>query len=292
MLNKRMLLKTATLVLSITFLSPGIQAKSCLWKATSKKGMLYIQGSVHLLKSNDYPLPPAIETAYTDSDILILEADMKAMLDPETQKMIMAKALLKGDQTLESILQPEVYAQLSTKLADAGLPSPVIQKFKPWFATMTLMLTKMQAMGFDPKLGLDQYFYGKAVSDQKPVVGLETVKFQIDLFDALAESNQNDYTKRALDELGLIETILDQLMLAWKKGDIEGLGKLMLKSFEDYPDLHERFVIERNKNWIKIINSRASKKKTHMIVVGAAHLPGKEGLLELLKEKGYALEQL
>ncbi len=292
MLNKRVVLKTIALAVSIAFLVPTVEAKSCLWKATSKKGTLYIQGSVHLLKSTDYPLPAAIEAAYEASDVLMLEVDMKAMLAPETQQMIMAKALLKGDQTLEGLLQPDVYALLSAELTEAGLPAPVTQKFKPWFATMTLMLLKMQAMGFDPTLGLDQYFYNKATADQKPVIGLETVKFQIDLFDALAEENQNAYIKRALKELDLFETMLDQLMKAWKAGNIEELGKLMQESFEEHPGLYERFVIDRNKNWVKKIDREASEKKTHMIVVGAAHLPGKEGLIELLKQKGYSVEQL
>ncbi|MEE9367767.1 MAG: TraB/GumN family protein [Pontiella sp.] len=291
MLTKCSLLKTTAIACSIALITLSAQAKSCLWKATSDKGTLYVQGSVHLLKATDYPLAPAIEEAYAKSDVLVLEADMKAMLSTETQQLIMAKAMLPGGQTLEGSLSPEVYKLLSEKLTEADLPIMVVQQFKPWFTAMTLMLTKMQAMGFDPNLGLDQYFYNKATTDKKTVIGLETVKFQIDLFDSLAEGNQDAYMKRALKELNLFETMLNELMQSWKQGDIDGLGKIMLESFNEYPGLYDRFVVDRNKTWIKKIDDLASKHKTHMVVVGAAHLPREEGLLKLLEKKGFTLEQ-
>jgi uncharacterized protein YbaP (TraB family) len=292
MISKHTLLKTFALTVSITLLTTSTHAKSCLWKATSEKGTLYIQGSVHLLKSDNYPLAPAIEAAYEKSDALVLEADMEAMLSPETQQLLLSKAMLKNGKTLESSLSPDVYALLSAKLSEAGLPAAALQQFKPWFTSMTLMLSKMTAMGFNPKLGLDQYFFDKATQDGKEVIGLETVQFQIDLFDSLAKGNQDAYIKRTLKELELFETMLKELITAWENGEIEVLGKLMLESFDEYPGLYDRFVVERNKSWITAIGKNLTKDKTHMVVVGAAHLPGNEGLLALLRESGYKLEQL
>ena len=152
------------------------------------------------------------------------------------------------------------------------------------------MLTKMQAMGFDPNLGLDQYFYNKATTDKKTVIGLETVKFQIDLFDSLAEGNQDAYMKRALKELDLFETMLNELMQSWKQGDIDGLGKLMLESFDEYPGLYDRFVVDRNKTWIKKVDHMVSKNKTHMVVVGAAHLPGMVSAMTTLPVLGVPVQ--
>ena len=292
MFSRRSLFIFPAIVFSLSITSLSVQAKSCLWEASSDKGTIYVQGSVHLLKASDYPLAPAIEDAYEKSNVLVLEADMEAMLTVETQQLIMAKAMLKDGQTLQDTLSPEVYRLLTEKLAEAGLPVAVVQQVKPWFAAMTLLLTKMQTMGFDPNLGLDQYFYKKAADDRKPIIGLETVKFQIELFDSLAEGNQDAYMERALKELDLFETMLEELMKAWKEGDIDGLGKLMLESFEEYPGLYDRFVVDRNKSWIRKIDGMVSNKDTHMVVVGAAHLPGEEGLLQLLKKKGYELKQL
>jgi uncharacterized protein YbaP (TraB family) len=274
------------------FLTVSVQADNCLWKATSEQGTLYLQGSVHLLTAADYPLDPAIENAYAQSDVLVFETDMKAMLAAETQQLIMAKAILPGQRTLEGELDPEVYAMLSSKLAEAGLPAVAVQKFKPWFATMTLMVFRMQAMGFDPNLGLDQYFHRKAMADNKTEVGLESIEFQINLFDALSEGNQNGYTKHALMELEQMETMLTDMMAAWKKGDLGSLDEMMRTSFKEYPDMYEKFVTQRNKTWAEKLAELAAKDQTGMVIVGAAHLGGKEGLLELLKQKGYTIEQL
>jgi uncharacterized protein YbaP (TraB family) len=267
-------------------------AGNALWRASSERGTLYVQGSVHLLKAGDYPLDPAIEEAYARSDTLVFETDMTAMLSPETQQLIMQKALLPGTRTLEDELDPEVYARLSAKFSEAGLPIAAVRKFKPWFATMTLMVLRMQALGLDPALGLDQHFHTKALADRKNEIGLETVAFQISLFDELSEGNQNGYIKHALKELEQMETMLEEMLRAWKAGDLDTLDKLMRESFQDYPGMYKRFVTDRNKTWLDKIDKTVSTDHTCMVVVGTAHLAGEEGLLELLKARGYAIEQL
>ena len=267
------------------------QAESCVWKATSDQGTLYLLGSVHLLTAEDYPLAPAIEEAYTQSEVLVFETDLQAMVTPETQQLILSKAILPGQRTLEGELDPDVYATLSQKLAETGLPAAAIQKFKPWFATMTLMLLRMQAIGLDPNLGLDQYFHRKAVADKKTAIGLESIEFQINLFDELSKGNQNGYTKHALKELEQMETMLGEMMTAWKNGDLDRLDETVRASFEEYPDMYKQFVTDRNKTWAKKLRDLSSKDKTCMVVVGVAHLAGREGLLELLRQKGYTIEQ-
>lgn len=281
-----------SVLFSSLLLAASVRAESCLWKATSDRGTLYLQGSVHLLSTEDYPLAPAIEDAYADSDVLVFETDMKAMATPETQRLIMSKAILPGQRTLEGELDPEVYAMLSKKLTEAGLPAAAIQKFKPWFATMTLMLLRMQAMGLDPNLGLDQYFHRKAMADQKKEVGLESIEFQINLFDELSRGNQNGYTKHALKELEQLETMLGEMMTAWKNGDLGRLDELTRTSFEEYPGMYEKFVTARNKVWTEKLDQLVDRDKTCMVVVGTAHLSGSEGLLELLKQRGYTIQQL
>ena len=290
--NDRSFLKTSAIVLSAVILASAVQAKSSLWKASSENGSLYIQGSLHLLTAENYPLAPAIEEAYAKSDALVLEADMQDMLAPEAQQLIMSKAMLSGDMTLEKSLSPQVYAELSKQLNAAGLPVDAMQNFKPWFAALTLVQSKMKSMGFSPALGLDHYFYNKAAADGKTIIGLETAVFQINLFDSLAEGNQDTYLKRMFKELALFESQLTEILTAWKTGDSETLGELMHESFKEYPELYGLFVVERNKTWAKKLAEMADPEKTLMVVVGSAHLPGEGGLLELLRAKGYTLEQL
>ena len=130
------------IIFAIFTLAAFVRAENCLWKAVSDRGTLYLQGSVHLLKAEDYPLAPAIEEAYEESEVLVFETDMKAMAAPETQQLIMSKAILPGERTLEDELDPDVYAALSRKLEEVGLPAVATRKFKPWFATMSLMVLR------------------------------------------------------------------------------------------------------------------------------------------------------
>lgn len=284
--------KSSTLALAMITLTSGAFSESCLWKVSSKTGTLYLQGSVHVLKATHYPLAPAIEEAYAESESLVLEVDIKEMASPETQQTIMAMAMLPGSGTLRDALDEGTYQKLESACNEAGLPMVTLSKFKPWFATMTLTLVRLQQMGFDPRHGLDAYFYDRATADGKKVIGLEGIDFQIDLLDRLANENPDDFVARALDDLAIIEKNVTALEKAWESGDIDALGTLITKSFDGYSALHKTFVLDRNKRWLKILCGLLETSKTHMAVVGAGHLCGKGGLLELLKEKGYSLEQL
>jgi len=290
--TKRGFIKPCTLALIAITLATGAMAKSCLWKVTSTTGKLYLQGSIHVLTEESYPLAPAIEHAYAESEALVFEVDMKEMSQPETQQRIMLKAMLPGTKTLQEILAPTTYQELSAICTEAGLPIVVLEKFKPWFAAASLVLVKIQKMGFDPQYGLDKYFHDKAMADAKPVIGLESVDFQIDLFDSLSQTNPDDFVAHALADLAMIDSGMEAMETAWRMGDIDALGELIAKGFEGYPEFHKTFVTDRNKHWLKTLETLLEETETHLVVVGAGHLSGESGLLELLTKKGYVLEQL
>jgi uncharacterized protein YbaP (TraB family) len=292
MMNKRIALKPLILAITIIIFAPITQGKSTLWKITSGENVLYVQGSSHVLKADNYPLAPAIETAYSNSTALVLEVDMAQMTSPQTQQLILKKGMLTPPDSLKSTLSPATYQTLENACTTAGLPMVVIQQFKPWFATMTLTLVEMQKLGLNTKYGLDTYFYEKAVQDKKPVQGLETIDFQIGLFDSLARQNPDDFINRALKDLALLGSEIEELLTAWETGDLKTLDALMKESFADYPDLYEKFVTDRNRNWAKQLSKMIKDDQVYMVVVGAGHLPGDEGVINLLNQKGFSVEQL
>ncbi len=279
------------LLTGLFFAGPAL-AETCLWRATSTNGTLHVLGSIHVLKPENYPLPSAIEKVYSESDNLVFEVDMREMTSPQTQQLILSKALLQDDTTLESLLSQKVYQSLENELLNVELPIAAFSRFKPWFVGMTLTLTHIQRAGFKPELGIDQYIHQKALAQGKAIVGLETVQFQIDLIDSLAEGNQDDFMKRTLKDLRLIDEQVDDLREAWEKGNIEEIGALMHESFEEFPELYKRFVADRNTVWANQLDDMVRKDTSMLVVVGAAHFPGEEGLLKLLQKKGYKLEQL
>lgn len=292
MKNKRHSVTLSLIALALVMGTTASNAKNCLWKATSKKGTIYLQGSVHVLKSDHYPLNPAIEAAYSNSTALVLEVNMAEMMSPTAQNSIISKATLTPPETLKSLLSPATYSSLQTVCAQIGLSIQTIERFKPWFASTTLSLVKMQKMGFSAEHGLDKYFFEKAEKDKKMVIGLETLDYQINLFDLLGNENPDDFINRTLAEIKFLEDQLTELLHAWDTGDLTSINRLMLKTFEGYPQLHKKFITERNRLWAKKLSKMVNKKETYMVLVGAGHFGGKDGVLKLMEKYGFKLEQL
>jgi uncharacterized protein YbaP (TraB family) len=280
------------------FHSPYAQGKTdavsrnSLWRVTSRDNSVYLLGSLHLLKEEHYPLSNVIEKAFGESKVLVLEVDLGVMSDPKTQLMMLTKGVFTGGQSLEKILTRGTYSLARDKIRELGMDITMFNAFKPWFLAMTLSTLKLQSLGFNPAYGVDYYFYMKAKSSDKQIVGLETLEYQLNLFDKMSLPDQDLFVYQTLRDLETIEREMNTIVHAWVSGDIVTLEKKLLENFTNYPDLYAQLVEERNKTWLSKIETFLMKKEVHMIVVGAGHLVGKDGLLELLVAKGYSVEQL
>jgi len=296
-LRKLTIVLLVTIILSFSFLinvetSQEKVSKNTLWRVNSEENSVYLLGSLHLLKRENYPLNAQIEKAFNDSEILVLEVDMKSMTDPSTQQMILSRGMLPQGDSLDQQISLETYELAKEKTQTLGLDISAFKQFKPWFFAMTLTVVKLQALGFNPQDGLDTYLFSRAKEAGKQILGLETFKQQLGMLDTLSTVNQDKLLGQTFKELDILENEMDIIIKAWSSGDIKVLESTMLKSFEEYPVLFQKLIIERNKTWIKKIESFLKNKKNYMVVVGAAHLAGKQGIVELLKKKGYAVIQL
>lgn len=294
----RRLKEKALLVIAITFFGCvavqvwEAEAKNSLWRVKGEKNTVYIQGSIHLLKSGNYPLNEAIEQAFDDSEVLALELDAGLMNDPATALQMLTKGTLPEGSTLEESLSAKTYELAKTRTSELGLDIEFFERFKPWFFAVSIEATKLQSLGFSSLHGVDMYFYSKAQKVGKPVVGLETVEFQIGLFDNLSSAEQDNFVYQTLKELDTVEKEIKVIIKAWETGDTGGLEAALLKNFKKYPGLYEIFLSKRNRNWMSKLEEFLKDDKNYMIVVGAAHLVGKTGVIELLKKKGYSIEQM
>jgi hypothetical protein len=149
----------------------------------------------------------------------------------------------------------------------------------------------MILMGFDPNFGVDKYFYRKAVEDGKTTSGLESPRYQVDLLSSLSDSGEEDFLIQTIEEYDSASVMLDELVGFWRSGDLEGLQKTMNKSIMKYPELHKKLLVDRNLAWMDRIEEILRGEEDYMIIVGAGHLAGEQGLINLLKQKGYAVTQ-
>jgi uncharacterized protein len=266
-------------------------ARNFIWKATGKQGVLYLVGSVHVLTKDFYPLSPALESAYKDADLLVEEVDLGEMLAPGAQFQMLSRGMLPSTQSLDKLVSPATFAAVSKRFADIGMPIEPVKRFKPWLAALTLMAMEWQKAGFDAELGLDKHFYDRAKADGKEVQGLETVDYQLSRFDEMSPELQDRLLAETLKDIDTEQANMTKLVESWHAGDAAAVERIVLKDLQQEPQLYQRLLVERNKNWLPKLELLLTRKTAALVVVGSAHLVGPDGLIAMLKAKGYSVQQ-
>ena len=266
--------------------------KHSLWRIEGKTNSTYLFGSIHFLKKEFYPLAQPIEDAYKQSQIVVFEVDLKEMDAPESQIKMIEAGKYPAGQTLKQQVSKETYAKLEAHLADSGAPAAAFDPLRPWMVAIALLGVELQKLGFDPEEGVDKYFFTKATKDKKQTVPLETLDFQLNLFKGFTAQQEEAMLKETLLEISKFKKDIASIVNAWKIGDTKALDALMLEAMRDYPELHKKLLIDRNKQWVDKIQKLHAGGKNVFVVVGAGHLVGKESLVELLSAKGHKIRQL
>jgi len=262
-----------------------------LWKVEGQRNAVYLLGSVHVLKKENYPLAAAIEAAFTNSSVVVFETDVAALDDPGIAFKMMSKCRLPEGETLSQQLSPEVYKQFTNHLSGSLMSAGMMEQFTPAFAAMTLVVLEMQKLGLEPEHGLDKHFFARARKEEKQIVPLETVDFQIDLLTEFTKAEGEPLMKATLKELETMKNDLTDLLNAWETGDAKKLEKLMNEAMADEPVIYKRLLTDRNRNWLPKIEEFLRGDKNTIVIVGAGHLVGKEGVVELLRKKGLKVTQ-
>ncbi len=299
MKRRKVKLPSLALLLSLAFVAPiGAQEKRAaagthhsLWKIQGKQNAVYLLGSIHLLKKEDYPLPAPIEAAFSDSRIVAFETDIGAMEKPEIVMKMATKGMLPAGQTLSEQLTPEVYLAFSNHVQKTGMPAQLFDSFTPAMAAISLVALEIKKLGLDPEHGLDKHFYGRARQEDKTIVPLETLDFQISLLTDFTKEEGELLMKTTVRDIDKMESEFGDLLNAWHTGDAGKLEKMLNEATEEAPVIFKRLVTDRNRRWLEKIEELARGKENAIIIVGAGHLVGANGVVELLKKKGYKVAQ-
>ena len=265
--------------------------RGCLWEVSSGKGTLFLLGTVHLLKPGSHTVSPAAEAAFEQAQTILLELDLDEAESPASRQLFARKAMLQGE-TLEDKVSSETLALAVEKTGEMGLPFARLRSLKPWSLSLSLALFKLQALGFDPRHGVDRYYFDRGKQAGKEMGALETMEYQLDRFDGMPDRLQEEMLVQTLEDLDGLEEETERLVRAWSRGKAEALAELMRESFEDFPGLYQRLIVERNNNWLIRLKPLLDRPGTTLLVVGALHLVGAESVVELLKKQGYTVKQL
>ncbi len=263
-----------------------------LWKVTSPAGgEAYLLGSVHVLTRSFYPLSPVIEEAFASSKVLVEEVDIDEMNDPATMMGLVGKAMLPDGQTLDQLVSKDTFAAVRTRAEKHGVPVPMLQRMKPWMAAVTLAAAELTRAGFDQALGIDRHFYDRARASGMPRRALETVAYQFDRLDGLASTQQEASLKAMLADIDTQAANFESMVEAWRRGDTARVEGFLFEGFKDAPEIAERLLIERNRNWVGPVEQCLSERARCFVVVGAAHLVGPDSLVELLRARKHTVVQ-
>jgi uncharacterized protein YbaP (TraB family) len=267
--------------------------KNFLWKVQSEGNTVYVLGSLHMLRQEDYPLHKNIEDAFSKSDVLAVEANINDVTNLDLQTL-MEKAFYPENETLEDHVSQETYEIIKKETERLGLPLMFVDRQKPWFLALSLTSMELLKLGFNPIYGIDMHFMNKA-SGKKEIVELESLEYQIDLLSNFSDDDQESFLLYTLRDLHVFEQELQSMITAWKRGDPEALESIMKKSTAgdiDMSTVYEKLINERNRNMVGKIEGYLEEDETYFVIVGAGHLVGEKGIIEILRDKGYTVKQM
>ena len=260
-------------------------ADPAIWVVKDPDTTIYLFGTFHALDGKSDWFNEEVKTAFDRSGELVLEIppmDDKAALQP----VIMKYALDTSGKPLSEKLSPAARAKYTKALAELGAPPTAFDRFRPFFATLTLVMAKAQKLGFTGESGAEAVLTKAAKDGKKPISGLETIDFQMGLFANMSDAEQVKMLEQTLDELDQAAAMFAKMNAHWTKGDSEGMATLMNEMDAQSPAFYKALIVDRNANWADWIDKRLAKPGVVFVGVGAGHLGGKDSVQNLLRKRG------
>ncbi len=273
---------------AISTLANARAATGCVWKMTAPDGKVaYLGGSVHSLRKSDYPLPAAFLRAFDASSRIAFEVDVKAL--SESSNALMEQGKYKRGDSLRNHVDPRTYAYMRKLFGLMNVSEETLNQCRPWF--IVLMLQSASTARSLPENGVDDFLMKRAAKRHMPIVGLENVQEHARVYSGMSDRES---------EILLLTTFIpshesggnDDIIKAWRRGDAEALARIMERESAEFPAFNDRLLDARNRAWVPKIENFIRSGNTYFVVVGAGHFGGRNGLLALLRAKGYRIEQL
>jgi uncharacterized protein len=250
---------------------------------------VYLLGSVHLLSADAATLPAEVDSVFAHSRSLTLETSLDSIQARAPEMLV--RGQYRDGKTLRGTLSAKSATKVDSLLHLYGLSLDQLNAFKPWMVSLVMTQLAMQKLNLQAQYGVDMQLNTRAKQASKPVLGLESVDFQMGLFDALSPADQErmlvdaDGPEITAKELGSIQD-------AWRHGDAAMLDSLINTRMADAPTLFDALITARNRAWMPKIEALIKGGDDALVVVGAGHLVGTQGVVAMLRAKGYTLEQM
>ena len=262
---------------------PAAADGPALWKVSDEDTTVYLFGTIHILPQETEWMTPMIANALSSSDVMVTEVLMAEMGDAAMQQKMMQVGMLPAGQTLRGLLTADQKALYEGALQKLGLPPAAFDQMKPWMAAMTLSILPLIQQGYDPESGVEKMLEAQAGDIDR--AALETVDYQISVFDGMPQDAQIEYLVETAEQADDIKAVIDSMIAEWVVGDADGLAEIMNEGLDGDSVLAERLLYTRNGNWAEWIDERLDQPGTVFVAVGAGHLAGSNSVQDKLAER-------
>lgn len=263
-----------------------------LWKIEGTANQIYLLGSIHFLRAEDYPLPAPITDAVANADIVVMELDL-SRLDPiRMQSTLTRMAVDDRGRDLEQLMGARSYRQAYDLAADIDIDLATMQPYEPWYAALQVTQLHLMHLGFDGSFGIETQLLMQAMLQGKELRGLETLEEQLGALDSLRPETQKQFLIQTLEDAAAGDDKLDSIVTAWRTGDSDSLHEDLVDQLQDHLELYENLILHRNRNWTESILTFTKDRRDYLIVVGALHLVGEDSVINMLGDAGFPARQI
>ncbi len=259
-------------------------AGPALWEVSDEDTTIYLFGTVHVLPADVEWYDEDIASAFSGSQVLVTELIPSEAMAAEMQQLVMTKGVLPEGQTLRGLLNEEQRASYEGAMTKLGLPVEAFDRFEPWYAAMMLSMLPLMQQGYQLDKGVEMVLAQNA-GEGMTREALETLPFQIEIFDGLPKDAQVTFMMEVADNIDEVKPMVDRMVAEWVEGDAAELARLMNEEMTD-PVLAEKLLFARNRNWAEWIDERLDEPGQVFVAVGAGHLAGDKSVQEALAARG------
>ena len=241
-------------------------------------------GTIHSEDPEVLRLATPVRQAFDAARQVVVEV----LLDADAMVFSSSAMLLMDGRLLSDVIGQSLFKKVSSAIQARGIPEVVLERMKPWAAAVTLSMPT-------PETGevLDMALYHQALEAGKQVYGLETIQEQLRVFDALPETDQVVLLQDTVENFTLIDAMHAELLSAWKQRDLDRLMAINAEAMEGgdqqlADDFQQRLIVERNRRMAERMQPYLNAGGA-FVAIGALHLPGADGVLNLLQRQGYTV---
>jgi uncharacterized protein YbaP (TraB family) len=276
-----------------TLLIPGGAAaigREPMWVVEKAGSRVYLVGSMHVLPRSVSPARPALIRAFNDSQRVYFEIATIADANPKVEKFFKQYGTYKEPDNLQKHLTTDAKDMVALVLPIFSLRWQDVQNHKPWLLGMRLQQSLLRSPGFAASKGVDEYFESLARKKGKPIAGLETPQQQLEFFASMSDAEQSAALVNDIEGLVWLRQDLEAMGRMWKLGTVDLFEQGL--AAQQSSKLGKRLFRDRNLRWLPQVVRQIESRENAMIIVGMGHLVGKDGLVQLLRARGYAVRQM